>query len=250
MMVWHAGMPREERMPELGKGLAGKVADELGLAIAGARHAPGEVLRTDDLAERFGVSRTVVREAVQALQAKRLLRSSPRVGLTVRPMHEWHLYDPDVIRWRLAGPARTAVLDELTELRGAVEPVAAAAAARQADRTKRAKLLESSARMRAAAAAGDRTAFLEADVDFHRLVLAMCGNPLFAQLGPVTEELLRGRAALKLLPTAPDPADADRHDAVAVAVASGDAGRAEVAMRAVVAESLEDIHMRLGDRAV
>lgn len=236
-------------MPELGKGLAGKVADDLGQAIAGGRHAPGEVLRTDDLAERFGVSRTVVREAVQALQAKRLLRSSPRVGLTVRPVQEWHLYDPDVIRWRLAGVERTTVLDELTELRGAVEPAAAAAAARQADRQKRARLLESSARMRAAAAVGDRMSFLEADVEFHRLVLGMCGNPLFAQLAPVTEELLRGRAALKLLPTAPDPADADRHDAVAVAVAAGDPARAEVAMRAVVAESLADIHMRLDGRA-
>lgn len=235
-------------MPELGKGLAGKVADEVGQAIASGRHAPGDVLRTDDLAERFGVSRTVIREAVQALQAKRLLRSTQRVGLTVRPVQEWHLYDPDVIRWRLAGPERITVLDELTELRAAVEPTAAAAAARHADRTMRTKLLESSARMRAAAAVGDRTSFLEADVDFHRLVLAMSGNPLFAQLAPVTEELLRGRAALKLLPTAPDPADADRHDAVAVAVASGDPGRAEVGMRAVVAESLEDIHMRLGAR--
>lgn len=235
-------------MPELGKGLAGRVADDLGRAIAGARHAPGEVLRTEDLAERFGVSRTVIREAVQALQAKRLLRSSPRVGLTVRPVDEWHLYDPDVIRWRLAGPSRTTLLDELTELRGAVEPAAAAAAARQSDRQKRTRLLESSARMRAAAAVGDRTAFLEADVEFHRLVLVMCGNPLFAQLAPVTEELLRGRAELKLLPTAPDPADADRHDAVAVAVAAGDPGRAEIAMRAVVAESLADIHMRLDAR--
>jgi DNA-binding FadR family transcriptional regulator len=235
-------------MPELGKGLAGRVADDLGLAIASGTHAPGEVLRTDDLAERFAVSRTVIREAVQALQAKRLLRSSPRVGLTVRPLQEWHLYDPDVIRWRLAGPSRTVLLDELTELRGAVEPAAASAAARRGDREQRTKLLESSARMRAAAAAGDRTSFLEADVDFHCLVLGMCGNPLFAQLAAVTEELLRGRAALKLLPTAPDPADADRHDAVAVAIAAGDPARAEAAMRAVVAESLEDIHMRLDAR--
>jgi DNA-binding FadR family transcriptional regulator len=235
-------------MPELGKGLAGKVADDLGRAIAGGRHTPGDVLRTDDLAEGFGVSRTVVREAVQALQAKRMLRSSPRVGLTVRPVIEWHLYDPDVIRWRLAGSERTTVLDELTELRGAVEPAAAAAVARQVDRQKRSRLLESSARMRVAAAVADRTSFLEADVEFHCLLLSMCGNPLFAQLAPVTEELLRGRAALKLLPTAPDPADADRHDAVALAVAAGDPERAEVAMRAVVAESLQDIHMRLDGR--
>ncbi|WP_344660339.1 FadR/GntR family transcriptional regulator [Catenulispora subtropica] len=246
-------MPESPRSPEAlewGRGLAGRVADALGRAIAAGDHAPGTVLRTEDLEERFTVSRTVVREAVQALQAKRLLRSSPRVGLTVRPMAEWHLYDPDVIRWRLAGPARTALLDELTELRGAVEPTAAAAAARRGDREQRTKLLECSARMRAAAAAKDRKAFLEADVDFHRQVLRMCGNPLFAQLAPVTEELLRGRAELKLLPSAPDPADANRHDAVAVAVAAGDAQGAEAAMRAVVAESLADIHMRLDAREI
>lgn len=237
-------------MPDLGRGLAGQVADELGRAIAAGTHPPGHVLRTEDLEERFTVSRTVVREAVQVLQAKRLLRSSPRVGLTVRPVSEWHLYDPDVIRWRLAGPARAALLDELTELRGAVEPTAAAAAARRADRTQRTKLLEISARMRAAAAAADRKGFLEADVDFHRLVLAICGNPLFAQLAPVTEELLRGRAELKLLPSAPDPADADRHDVVAMAVAAGNPEAAEAAMRAVVAESLADIHMRLDAREI
>ena len=233
-------------MPDLGKGLAGTVADKLGRAIAGGEHKPGDVLRTEDLAERFTVSRTVVREAVQALQSKRLLRSSPRVGLTVRPVCDWHLYDPDVIRWRLAGPARAALLDELTELRGAVEPAAAFAAAKRGDRDQRTKLLESSARMRAAAAARDRKAFLEADIEFHQIVLAMCGNPLFAQLAPVTEELLRGRSELKLLPTAPDPADANRHDAVA----AGDPRAAEAAMRAVVAESLADIHRRLDARKV
>jgi DNA-binding FadR family transcriptional regulator len=235
-------------LPDLGRGLAGQVADELGRAIAAGHHAPGDVLRTEDLEGRFTVSRTVVREAVQVLQSKRLLRSSPRVGLTVRPMFEWHLYDPDVIRWRLAGPARTTLLDELTELRGAVEPTAAAAAARRGDREQRTKLLECAARMRASAAVGDRKSFLEADVDFHRLVLGMCGNPLFAQLAPVTEELLRGRAELKLLPCAPDPADANRHDTVAVAVVAGDAPGAEAAMRAVVAESLADIHRRLDAR--
>jgi DNA-binding FadR family transcriptional regulator len=237
-------------MPDLGRGLAGQVADELGRAIAAGVHPPGHVLRTEDLEERFTVSRTVVREAVQVLQAKRLLRSSPRVGLTVRAVSEWHLYDPDVIRWRLAGPARTALLDQLTELRGAVEPTAAASAARRADRTQRTKLLVVSARMGSAAAAADRKAFLEADVDFHCLILGMCGNPLFAQLAPVTEELLRGRAELKLLPCAPDPADANRHDAVAVAVAAGKPDAAEAAMRAVVAESLADIHRRLDAREV
>jgi DNA-binding FadR family transcriptional regulator len=229
----------------VGRGRAGGVADQLGSEIAAGRHAAGDILLTDALAERFGVSRTAVREAVQVLQAKRLLRSTPRVGLTVRPVLEWHLYDPDVIRWRLAGPARVALLDELTELRAAVEPAAAAAAARRADDDGRLRLLGISALMRAAAARGDRTAFVAADVRFHESVLELSGNPLFTQLGPVTGELLRGRAALRLLPTAPDPEDAERHDAVALAVASGDPDAAEVAMRLVVRESLDDIHRRL-----
>jgi DNA-binding FadR family transcriptional regulator len=233
-------------MGQHGKGLADQVADQLGREIAAGEHPPGAVLLTDVLAERFGVSRTVIREAVQALQAKRLLSSRPRVGLTVRPVLEWHLYDPDVIRWRLAGPSRTELLDELTELRAAVEPAAAASAARRAGQDARARLLECSAVMRACAATGNRDGFVDADVRFHELLLEMSGNPLFAQLGPVTGELLRGRAALRLLPTAPDPADAARHDSVAVAVASSDPEGAEEAMRLVVRESLEDIHQRLG----
>jgi DNA-binding FadR family transcriptional regulator len=232
-------------MREQGKGLAGGVADQLGREIAAGTHAPGAVLLTDALAERFAVSRTVVREAVQTLQAKRLLRSTPRVGLTVRPVTEWHLYDPDVIRWRLAGPGRVVLLDELTELRAAVEPAAAAAAARRAGQDGRVRLLEVSALMRAAAANGDRLTFVDADVRFHALVLELSGNPLFAQLGPVTGELLRGRAALRLLPAAPDPGDAARHDAVALAIACTDPDAAEAAMRLVVQESLDDIHMRL-----
>ena len=202
------------------------------------------MLRTEELQSRFEVSRTAAREAVRTLEAKRMLRSTPHVGLTVRPVADWHLYDPDVIRWRLAGPGRARHLDELTELRAAIEPAAAAAAARRSEAVAE-TLLRHASTMRARAAARDRAGFLEADVEFHTALLTACGNPLFAQLGPVTEQLLRGRADLNLLPAAPDPADAARHDAVAVAIAAGKAEEAEQAMRLVVRESLDDIHRRL-----
>ncbi|MGH6656706.1 MAG: FadR/GntR family transcriptional regulator, partial [Actinocrinis sp.] len=112
-----------------GGGLAGQLADRLGRELAAGRYPAGSVLRTDALQARFEVSRTTVREAVRILEAKRMLRSVPHVGLTVRPTADWHLYDPDVIRWRLSGPGRARHLDELTELRAAVEPAAAATAA-------------------------------------------------------------------------------------------------------------------------
>ncbi len=226
-------------------GLAGRVADELGLEVAAGAFADGAVVRTEQLQSRFGVSRTVVREAVRTLEAKRMLRSTPHVGLTVRPIEDWHLYDPDVIRWRLAGPGRTALLDQLTELRAAVEPAAAASAARRASAADREALLGCGTALRARAAAGDNPGFVEADIRFHAQLLSMSGNPLFAHLAPATGELLRGRAQLRLLPAAPDPQDAARHDAVAVAIAAGDAQAAQEAMHLVVRESLDDIHRRL-----
>jgi DNA-binding FadR family transcriptional regulator len=230
-----------------GESLARQVADKLGREVADGALKPGSVIRTEELQAHFDVSRTVVREAVRTLEAKRMLRSTPHVGLTVRPVADWHLYDPDVIRWRLSGPGRIAHLDELTELRAAIEPAAAAAAARREDAPGAEALLLCAATMRARAAVGDRAGFLEADVRFHRTLLTMCGNLLFAQLGPVTEELLRGRAEMRLLPAAPDPGDAARHDAVAIAIAARRADEAESAMRLVVRESLEDIHRRLGE---
>ncbi len=59
-----------------------------------------------------------------------LVVSRRRVGVTVRPAEEWNVYDPRVIRWRLAGSDRPRQLRSLTVLRSAVEPVAAGLAAR------------------------------------------------------------------------------------------------------------------------
>src|SRR5690606_33442979 len=60
------------------------------------------------------------------------VESRRRVGVTVLPSREWNVYDPQVIRWRLAGADRPRQLRSLTVLRSAVEPVAAGLAARHA----------------------------------------------------------------------------------------------------------------------
>ena len=100
------------------------------------------VLRTDELAQRFDVSRTVVREAVRVLESMHLVESRRRVGVTVRPAEEWNVFDPQVIRWRLAGADRPRQLRSLTVLRSAIEPVAAALAAEHATPEQCAELTE------------------------------------------------------------------------------------------------------------
>ena len=63
----------------------GSVVDAIGRWILGGVHAPGDLLpREDDLAEKLGVSRTTVREAVRVLSAKGLLQARRRVGVRVR----------------------------------------------------------------------------------------------------------------------------------------------------------------------
>src|SRR3954462_15985656 len=108
-----------------GRGLHGRVLDTLGPAITAGEYPPGSVLRTDELAQRYEVSRSVMREAVRVLESMHLVASRRRVGGTVRPAGEWNVYDPQVIRWPLAGADGPRQLRSLTMRGSAVEPVAA-----------------------------------------------------------------------------------------------------------------------------
>src|ERR1700730_9600386 len=114
------------------QGLPGRLLAGLGPAIASGEIPEGAVLRSEELEERFGVSRTVVREAIRILESMRLVESRRRVGITVQPKSSWDVFDPLVIRWRLAGADRPAQLRSLGSLRGAVEQAGAALAGRPA----------------------------------------------------------------------------------------------------------------------
>src|SRR3989442_71428 len=119
-------------MDNQGRGLHARVLASLGPAITAGDYPPRPGLPTDELEQRFDVSRTVGREAVRVLESMHLGESRRRVGVTVRPTEEWNVFDPQVIRWRLAGADRPRQLRSLTALRSAVEPAAAALAARLA----------------------------------------------------------------------------------------------------------------------
>lgn len=223
--------------------LHNRVLAEVGPAIAAGEYEPGSVLTLDRLANRFGVSRTVAREAVRVLESMRLVVSRPRTGVTVRPPEEWSVYDPQLIRWRLAGPRRIDQLRSLTELRAAVEPPAAAFAARRGSPEERSSLVELNERMVATGRSGDLEAFLRLDVEFHRRILQMSGNEMFAGLTGVVSEVLTGRTEYHLMPRQPRPEALNLHTHVAEAVRGGLADVARAAMRAIVDEvvaALED----------
>ncbi|CAM5243026.1 DNA-binding FadR family transcriptional regulator OS=Streptomyces violarus OX=67380 GN=FHS41_006384 PE=4 SV=1 [Streptomyces violarus] len=189
-----------------GRGLHGHVLDTLGPEITAGEYPPGSVLRTDELAQRFDVSRSVMREAVRVLESMHLVESRRRVGVTVRPTSEWNVYDPQVIRWRLAGTDRARQLRSLTVLRSAIEPVAAGLAARHATADQCAELTQCALGMVANSRGHKLEEYLVHDMAFHRVVLDASGNEMFARLGDVVAEVLAGRTRHQVMFEDPDPA--------------------------------------------
>lgn len=230
------------------QGLHGQVVDRVGASLADDEQRAGQVLRLEDIQARYGVSRTVAREAVRVLESKRVVHSRPRVGITVRPLPEWNLYDPQVIRWRLATSQRREQLRELAELRAAVEPSAARLAAVRGDCALREELLAHARAMADAAGEGDMKGFIAADAAFHRTLLASSANAMFAQLAEVTEELLVARGELALMPARVDDASVRRHLQAAKAVAEGDPVNAADCVQVILDRSRGEVERILDGR--
>ncbi|RSS17828.1 FadR/GntR family transcriptional regulator [Streptomyces sp. WAC08401] len=224
-----------------GRGLHGRVLDTLGPAITAGEYPAGSVLRTDELAQRFEVSRSVMREAVRVLESMHLVESRRRVGVTVLPECEWNVYDPQVIRWRLAGSERPRQLRSLTVLRSAVEPVAAGLAARLATPEQCAELTECALGMVANSSGHRLEEYLFHDVAFHRVILTASGNEMFARLGGVVAEVLAGRTHHDVMFEDPDPAAVTLHVQVAEAVRARDAERAERLTREITVGALREL---------
>ncbi|WP_415857075.1 FadR/GntR family transcriptional regulator [Sinomonas sp. G460-2] len=227
----------KQGQPEAGDGgLHRRMLDALGEAIASGRLEPGHRLTLDALQREFGVSRTVARDTMRALETMNLVQSRRRVGIVVQDPSRWNVYDPQLVRWRLSSPRRDEQYSSLTELRIAVEPLAAAGAARRATSAQRAELAGLAAELRTFGEAGDLESFLATDIAFHRLIVRSSGNEMFAALDGMIAEALTGRTRQGRMPFHPRDEALDAHARAAEAIAHGNPGVAEGAMREVLHE--------------
>lgn len=65
-----------------------------------------------DLAAKFGVSRTVLREAISRLLFLNVITVRPKTGTTVNPPEKWMSVNTDVLMWRLrAGESREQIVE-------------------------------------------------------------------------------------------------------------------------------------------
>jgi len=219
--------------------LQSQVLDQLGIAIVGGEFPPETTLPIDaTLQARFGVSRTVLREALKALAAKNLITSRARIGTVVLPRREWSLFDPDVLAWHFETGPDIAFLRSLAEIRIGLELESVAlAAARRSD----GQLAQMFACVDGMAGASDTAEFARSDLEFHRAVAEASGNPFMASIAGLVDLALATAFTISSPVEDGDARDVtvDHHRRVAQAIGARDAEGARAAMRIVIAEGFD-----------
>ncbi len=193
--------------------------EELRLQIAeditSGRLVPGTALEEVEIAKRYGVSRTPVREALRNLAAAGLVEARPhRSALVAHPSME-----------RLRG-----MFDVMAQL----EAMCAGLAAVQATPVERAALVRLHDDLARAIHAGDEEPCNAFDERFHSTVNAGCHNEYLAELATATRVRLRPFLRAKYRSLERLAESYREHDRVLTAILRGDRAEAEAAMRAHV----------------
>lgn len=151
--------------------LAEQIETQLKNKIVGNELRPGDMFPSSiDLAEQFGVSRTIVREALKSLQAKGLIDIANGKRATVKAVGSGVLSD---FFERFSGSESEAII-ELLELRRGVEVQAAGMAAARRTREDMVELWRLIEAMKEAEGRVDT--FLDIDVQLHLAIASAAKN--------------------------------------------------------------------------
>ncbi|WP_370675514.1 FadR/GntR family transcriptional regulator [Pleomorphomonas sp. PLEO] len=208
-----------------------EIVRELAHEIVGGRRPEGSLLPSDaELMARFGVSRTVLRETLKTLAAKGLIQPKTRVGTRVVERSNWNLFDPDMLRWHLDCGIGLELLSHLSDVRLALEPVAASLAAQRRGKTDVIALDAIVDRMAAPDASPE--VFAAADLDFHLTIARLSGNPFFYKASALIEVALAATFAITTPVNNPEAkaASCAAHRRIVTAIAAGDGEAAAAAI--------------------
>jgi DNA-binding GntR family transcriptional regulator len=193
-------------------------------AISDGSLAPGARLTQETIAADLAVSRQPVLQALRLLKKDGLVRDAPGRGLLVAPLDA---------SW----------IAQVYEVRGALDALAARLAAERRA-VLDARLVPNGRR---AARGRDIQAMIEADIAFHNAVYAASGNPLIARSAAAHWVHLR-RVMGAVLQQAPQrEALWDEHEAIARAIAGGDAARASRLIDQHGRQASANLQARLAD---
>ncbi|QFS83257.1 Putative L-lactate dehydrogenase operon regulatory protein [Roseivivax sp. THAF40] len=205
------------------RNLSDDVADQLETLILEGAIEQGARLDETRLAERFSVSRTPIREALQRLTNSGLVEHRPRRGAFVR--------QPDAVE-----------LVQMFEFMGEMEGTAGRLAALRISDAALETLARINARCNDAVAAGDSDLYYSENETFHAAIYSQSGNAFVEaeclrmqrRLRPYRRMQLRFRGRLKQ--------SMDEHERIVAALAAGDGDEAARLLRAHVSVQGEKFH--------
>ncbi|NTJ41152.1 FadR family transcriptional regulator [Agrobacterium larrymoorei] len=216
--------------PRSGVSLVTQTADALRQSILSGGYKPGDKLPSEaGLTELYKVSRTVVREAIAALRADKLVEARHGAGIFVLalPAQQTQPFQ-DVDHDRISS------IIELLELRAAVETEAAELAAIRRSPAQEEAIIRKLAGVQDCVDNGRPTA--EADFQLHLSIADATNNPRFREFLEVMGQNVIPRAALRASQSERTAAPylqqlQGEHDAIVRAISDGDAAGAREAMR-------------------
>ncbi|QYK42011.1 MAG: FadR family transcriptional regulator [Paracoccaceae bacterium] len=211
------------------------VIAEVGLGIASGRFPVGSILPNDaEMMDAYGVSRTVLREALKTLEAKGLVEARAKVGTRVLLRSRWNLFDRQVLAWiQEAGPD-AAFLSSFVEMRQSVEMDAATLAATRRN-AEQVRMLHYWLNQRRAMSTMAEP-FALAEFEIHRTLCEASQNPFLraasglVEFGVVQAILPRLRAGIEDFATE----KALHYEALADGIAEGSAAQVGAAMTAIL----------------
>ena len=177
-------------------------------AISDGSLAPGARIMQEDIAEQLAVSRQPVLQALRLLRKDGFVLDAPGRGVLVAPLN-------------------VAALVQIYQVRSTLD----ALAARLAALAKCAIDAQLITQGRRAARGTDIKAMMTADAAFHSAIYAASGNPLIAQTAQTHWHHIRRAMGAVLQVSTMRESIWDEHEAIAKAIARGDAAQAETLIR-------------------
>jgi GntR family transcriptional repressor for pyruvate dehydrogenase complex len=232
------------------KGRMDTVADGLLDLVLDGTYGPGSSLPSEaELADRFGVSRLTVREAIRSLASTQVIDVRQGKSSVINPVDRWSPLDPRLLSARGEVSGQPLVLPKrLLEARRTVEAAIAELAAERRSDEQVAQMSVFLERMRQAHRETDLTRFVEADLAFHHVLFEAVDNPfldaLFEPLALVLRTLRRETSSVPQI-----RAHAITwHGKILEKIADGDPNGAREAMRGHLVQTERDTERYLGDR--
>ena len=195
------------------------------------RLRPGDRLPGErDLAERFGVGRGALREALVVLETLRMVERRPNSGIYLRAVEKQGSIEAIVLQAELGIPLTGAEVREVVELRRILEMQAMRLAAERRHAEDIERLDAILAQGAAAVAAGDGAQLADYDAAFHLAMVEATGNHVFLRVVHAFYLMSRNRRRAYFADGQRAPLSLAQHVAMRDAVAAGDPDRAEAAM--------------------